>query len=190
MYDDLLRRGDERIRQRLPQGSVKLLHFSGGSDASHEGSSPPPDSPVTLGPQQSGVEHHGLLAVPSGRSNVWRNAVDVVNTSNVCRGVFASPDVPSRHLIRRFPSSAQFLERVRFPAAPPQQARPKGLACFVFRRGHRHDHRGRDSGRQERSSSALIATLRGSKSLAMTSSTTASLMSKYSWMRKFRMAEI
>ena len=44
---------------------------------------------------------------------------------------FAYPQVVSRSQIQRFRSSARFLKRVRFPAAPQQkQVRLRCLACF------------------------------------------------------------
>jgi hypothetical protein len=57
--------------------------------------------------------------------------VDAVNNSRVLPGVVACSDVLWRHLDQCLPISERFHERVRFPAAPPEQARPKGLACFV-----------------------------------------------------------
>jgi hypothetical protein len=69
------------------------------------------DSPAQVGPlRQSAV-------------------VDVINTIGVSAGRLALLGVASRRQIRCFRSSAGFLRRVRFPAAPQQKALGVGVLC-------------------------------------------------------------
>ena len=74
---------------------------------------------------------------------------DAVNSSRVLAGVFTSSDVLSRREVWRYACSGRFRERVRFPAAPQQQARATGPGLFCV------------SSRSKRRSRCRIATSAG-----------------------------
>ena len=71
--------------------------------------------------------------LPNSKVASRRDRVDAINTRRVSAGRFACFRVVSRRQNRRFCSSARFLRRVRFPAAPPGKGRADQRFSFSSR---------------------------------------------------------